>query len=288
MAETFSAPSYSIEKYASYRPSYPPELYQAVMAYHRGSGELAIDLGCGTGIVSAELVRQGYFDRVVGVDPSKPMLDYAKKTVAGVEFVHGRAESLPWIADSSVDLLVAGTSAHWFDPIWWKEAGRILKPQGTLAVFIYGGLWPDPGHPCAQELRATMFSFAEELGFSSVGNRICHHMYDELPLPDMSNKGSLGDFERIDWNRDGCGDRLVMADRMKLREWRERVRTYGPAHRWRLENPTKVGDKLFDPVEKTLSALKTVLETDDDETEIVCGHSLSLLMFRRRAIGTEE
>lgn len=54
------------------------------------------------------------------------------------------------------------------------------------------------------------------------------------------------------------------------------------------ENPTKVGDKLFDPVEKTLSALKTVLETDDDETEIVCGHSLSLLMFRRRAIGTEE
>lgn len=104
------------------------------------------------------------------------MLDYAKKTVAGAEFVHGRAESLPWIADSSVDLLAAGTSgekfmpqvkrrqetthrifasclrliflnppvtlAHWFDPIWWKEAGRILKPQGTLAVFIYGGLWP--------------------------------------------------------------------------------------------------------------------------------------------------
>jgi hypothetical protein len=64
-----------------------------------------------------------------------------------------------------------------------------------------------------------MFSFAEELGFSSIGNRICHNMYDELPMPDMSNKGTLGDFERIDWNRNGLGDRLVMADRIKLREW---------------------------------------------------------------------
>ncbi|KAH9456315.1 hypothetical protein Pst134EB_012518 [Puccinia striiformis f. sp. tritici] len=282
MAETFSTPAYSVQNYASYRPSYPPELYQAIMDYHQASGELAIDLGCGTGIVSAELVRRGYFNRVVGVDPSKPMLDHAKKTITNAEFVHGRAESLPWITNGSVDLLVAGTAAHWFDPTWWKEAGRILKPQGTLAVFVYGGLWPDPGHPCAQELRATMFSFAEELGFSSEGNRICHHMYDELPLPDMSDKGNLGDFERIDWNRNGLGDQLVMADRIKLHAWRERARTYGPAHRWQIDNPTKVGDKLLDPVEKTLTALKSILETEDDELEIVCGHSLSLLLFRQR------
>ncbi|MBW0490070.1 hypothetical protein O181_029785 [Austropuccinia psidii MF-1] len=283
MAETFATKSYPVEKYASFRPTYPPELYQAILDYHQGDKNFAIDLGCGTGIVTTELVRQAEFSYVVGVDPSEAMLDYAKKTSPNAQFVHGRAESLPWVADKSVDLITAGTAAHWFEPAWWKEAERILKPNGTVAVFIYGGLWPDPSHPKADLLRQTMFSFANELGFSSTGNLICHEMYDGLPLPGGGYPTKLAQHKRIDWNRQGLGDRLVMADQMSLRTWRERVYTYGPAHRWRIENPSKVGNKHFDPIEKTIESLKLILEIkddDDEEKKFLCGHSLSILLFR--------
>lgn len=50
----------------------------------------------------------------------------------------GTAEELPF-PDGSVDLLTAASAAHWFDAERFiKEAIRVLKPRGCLALFGYG------------------------------------------------------------------------------------------------------------------------------------------------------
>lgn len=50
----------------------------------------------------------------------------------------GTAEELPF-PDGSVDLLTAASAAHWFDAERFiKEAVRVLKPRGCLALFGYG------------------------------------------------------------------------------------------------------------------------------------------------------
>lgn len=52
------------------------------------SSRAVLDVGCGTGIVHAAAARRGHPGRLVGVDPSEPMLAEARKR-AGVEWRHG-------------------------------------------------------------------------------------------------------------------------------------------------------------------------------------------------------
>lgn len=49
---TFSNASFNAASYASFRPTYPPRLFQTILAYHlarNGDTGKALDLGCGTG-----------------------------------------------------------------------------------------------------------------------------------------------------------------------------------------------------------------------------------------------
>lgn len=49
----------------------------------------------------------------------------------------GPAEELPF-ASGEVDLVAAMTAAHWFDrERFLREADRVLKPGGCLALFSY-------------------------------------------------------------------------------------------------------------------------------------------------------
>lgn len=105
------------------------------------------------------LAASGRFSKVIGVDPSKGMIDSAKTadpsaflsssspphSFADVEYRVGSAESLDWLEDESVDLVAAGQAAHWFDHgKTYKELHRILKPGGTVAYWGYSYLFlPD-------------------------------------------------------------------------------------------------------------------------------------------------
>jgi ubiquinone/menaquinone biosynthesis C-methylase UbiE len=97
-----------------------------------------VDLGCGTGYVSAWLVRQGA--RPVGVDPTPAQLATAREMQRefGLEFplVEAVAESVP-LPDASFDLAISEYGASiWADPSKWiPEAARLLRPGGTL-VFL--------------------------------------------------------------------------------------------------------------------------------------------------------
>lgn len=104
-------------------------------------GMRAIELGCGTGYVSAWMIRRGA--SAVAIDPAVRQLDTARRLAsahgAGIEFVEGIAESVPY-PDASFDFAISEYGAAiWADPyVWIPEAHRLLRAGGTLAFFGYG------------------------------------------------------------------------------------------------------------------------------------------------------
>jgi SAM-dependent methyltransferase len=102
-----------------------------------------IELGCGTGYVSAWLARRGA--RPVGIDNSIAQLETAKRFQRefGLEFplLHGNAEQVPF-PDQSFDLAISEYGASiWCDPYRWiPEAARLLRPGGRLIFLVNGAL----------------------------------------------------------------------------------------------------------------------------------------------------
>jgi SAM-dependent methyltransferase len=106
-------------------------------------GRDAIELGCGTGYVSAWLARRGA--RPVGIDNSEQQLATARAFQGefGIEFplLHGDAERVPY-PDASFDIAISEYGASiWCDPYAWiPEAARLLRPGGEL-VFLCNSIF---------------------------------------------------------------------------------------------------------------------------------------------------
>ncbi|KWU42029.1 S-adenosyl-L-methionine-dependent methyltransferase [Rhodotorula sp. JG-1b] len=151
---TFAKRSFDAVAYAASRPSYPPALFQHVLTYlNYGARALAphrtlLDCGCGPGLSTFDWIDHHTFDHIVGIDPSAGMIKAANdilrdRTVpdsVNIEFKVGRADHLQdLVEDESVDLVVAGQAAHWFDPEpTYSELARVLKPGGAFAFWGYG------------------------------------------------------------------------------------------------------------------------------------------------------
>jgi SAM-dependent methyltransferase len=96
---------------------------------------VTLDLGCGEGRASRELIGLGY--RVVGVDRSPTLVRAAMSVQPCAPTLLADAAALPF-ADSSVTLAVACMSLHDIDdlPAAMAEVGRVLHAAGTLCVAI--------------------------------------------------------------------------------------------------------------------------------------------------------
>jgi SAM-dependent methyltransferase len=100
-----------------------------------------IELGCGTGYVSAWLARLGA--RPVGIDMSEKQLATARalQDEHDLHFplIQGNAEGAP-LADASFDLAISEYGAAiWCDPYRWiPEAARLVRPGGRL-IFLGNG-----------------------------------------------------------------------------------------------------------------------------------------------------
>jgi len=99
-------------------------------------GELAADIGAGSGFVTEGLARKGL--RVIAVDQSEAMLNEMRSKLSHldtIEYRVGRAESLP-VDNEAVDYVFANMYLHHVDspPRAIGEMVRILKPGGRLVI----------------------------------------------------------------------------------------------------------------------------------------------------------
>jgi SAM-dependent methyltransferase len=116
-------------EYAALRPGYPAD---AVAFLLGNEPRRVLDLGAGTGLLTDQLVAAGH--DVVAVDPAPEMLAQLAARLAGVETAVGTAEQIP-VGDATVDAVVAGQAAHWFDPEpAAREIRRVLRAGGTFGL----------------------------------------------------------------------------------------------------------------------------------------------------------
>jgi SAM-dependent methyltransferase len=125
-ARTFGAVA---DVYERTRPGYPDE---AVRWMTGPDPRTVLELGAGTGKLTAELLRLGH--RVIATDPSAAMLRPMRRRLEGVRLVQTGGERLPFAAES-VDTVAAGQAFHWFESERaLTNIARVLRPGGRLAL----------------------------------------------------------------------------------------------------------------------------------------------------------
>jgi SAM-dependent methyltransferase len=129
LGSTFGAAAVA---YAEHRPDYAQAAVR--WALEGVPGPRVLDLGAGTGKLTASLVALGV--EVIAVEPDPAMLTELGCGLPTVRALAGSAEAIP-LPDASVDAVLAGNAMHWFDMnLAGPEIARVLESDGILA-----GLW---------------------------------------------------------------------------------------------------------------------------------------------------
>ena len=102
------------------------------------AGQRVLDVGCGPGALTAELVRRLGPDAVTAIDPSPPFVEAAATRFPRVDVRTGAAEDLPF-ADASFDAALAQLVVHFMaDPVaGLREMGRVTRPGGTVGACVW-------------------------------------------------------------------------------------------------------------------------------------------------------
>lgn len=186
--------------YQQYRFAPPDELKELILQYldkKKGKPhQLAVDLGCGTGQTSRPLTP--YFQQVVGIDVSNSQVEEARAVQGFPNLTYrvGTAEELPF-PDASVDLLTAASAAHWFDAERFvKEAQRVLKPHGCLALFGYNDNMKMHHESCGDRLNIIYEELKQELlPYTSTkitgASTKLKDLFEVIPFPDKERIESI-------------------------------------------------------------------------------------------------
>jgi SAM-dependent methyltransferase len=109
-------------------------------------GQRVLDVGCGPGALTAELVGRLGPDEVAAVDPSEPFVAAARKRQPGVNVQRAAAERLPF-GDEAFDSVLAQLVVHFMDDpiVGLREMARVTRKQGVVAACVWdhaGGQGP--------------------------------------------------------------------------------------------------------------------------------------------------
>ena len=219
------------------------------------AGHRVIDVGCGPGALTAELVRRVGPQSVAAVDPSAPFVAATQARNPGVDVRLASAERLPF-PDRTFDAALAQLVVHFMsDPVaGLAEMARVTRNDGVVAACVWdhaGGQGPlslfweaahelDPGVEDESQLAgareghlAELFEAAGLLGIeeTSVTSSLQHESFEEWWQPFTGGVGPAGAYvagigaERAAELRERCRAMLPAAPfTLTARAWAARGR----------------------------------------------------------------
>ena len=150
-------------------------------------GQRALDVGCGPGSLTAELVARLGAAAVAAVDPSEPFVAAASARNPEVKVLQASAEALPF-PDQAFDATVAQLVVHFMsDPVaGLAEMARVTRRDGVVAACVWdhgGGQGPlslfwqaarelDPGVEDESQLAGARQGHLAELFETAGGRRV--------------------------------------------------------------------------------------------------------------------
>ena len=102
------------------------------------AGQRVLDVGCGPGALTTELVGRLGAHAVAAVDPSEPFVEAARERNPGVSVQQASAESLPFEDDSFDDALAQLVVHFMSDPVaGLREMARVTRDGGVVAACVW-------------------------------------------------------------------------------------------------------------------------------------------------------
>jgi SAM-dependent methyltransferase len=102
------------------------------------TGQRVLDVGCGPGALTAQLVRRIGSGGVTAIDPSASFVAAVRARFPEIRVHRGVAEQLPF-ADGAFDAALAQLVVHFMtDPVaGLKEMGRVTRSGGLVAACVW-------------------------------------------------------------------------------------------------------------------------------------------------------
>jgi demethylmenaquinone methyltransferase / 2-methoxy-6-polyprenyl-1,4-benzoquinol methylase len=127
------------------------------------TGETALDLACGTGLIHARLARTLGEDHVVGADLNRTMLEHGRRAHPFARFVQADAARLPF-RDASFDIVTAG---YLFKYValgeLLAEISRVLRKGGRFGGYDFSA-------PLSQTLVGRLYALYLRRGLPRIGS----------------------------------------------------------------------------------------------------------------------
>lgn len=161
--------------YFTYRPRYPKELFDylaSLVTRHN----CAWDCATGNGQAAHGLAQ--HFDEVIATDASEQQLANAVEHEK-ITYKITVAEKTD-IESDSIDLITVAQALHWFDlNRFYREAKRVLKPDGVIAVWVYRFIYvSDEVDPLLEEFHEGVIK-----PYWSPENGIADERFLSIPFP---------------------------------------------------------------------------------------------------------
>ncbi|HCH22969.1 MAG TPA: malonyl-[acyl-carrier protein] O-methyltransferase BioC [Oceanospirillaceae bacterium] len=100
-----------------------------------------LDIGCGTGYLTRQVLQQAAVTQVLGVDVAEGMLDWCREHIsdARCDWLQADAQALP-LADSSLDGVVSSLAIQWCadEQALFSNISRVLRSDGRLFATTLG------------------------------------------------------------------------------------------------------------------------------------------------------
>ncbi|MDP1835405.1 MAG: class I SAM-dependent methyltransferase [Chlamydiales bacterium] len=146
LCNTLQAITRDVEKYVTYRPEYPSELFTTLAEkLNLSHQECLVDLGCGSGQLTIPMSR--YFKKVLAIDMDRGMIEKAQqqgyqKDIQNIQWHVNSAEGAVAHLDGPVDLITIATAFHWMDrKAVLEQSYRSLKNGGGIVILCAASWW---------------------------------------------------------------------------------------------------------------------------------------------------